>query len=254
MKSGEQRIIDIPIFTNSKEDIFVWIRAYDSTTNTAHIICGGKRSQASYYLLRLDDYSWNEVVELKEYMAVKCYYSFSSRRFAYFLFDHNTLYVFDFDKEIFLEPISFFSQDSEYTTMKVFVVFDNGKKVLLEIMKKDTREMYYCIYDNRTKEISIQSIISDDNHFEYFVHIDNCRFLCVRGRGLFKYDLVDFDVASGEYSLVIGDFLGEIVFLGKSNNVGEYTLLTTNRDKTLWSLGASFWSFLCFFKYPVPAE
>ena len=219
---------------NSIRDLY-----YDRTANTLH---GTVRERLPsndtitlYYLLHLDDNSWEEIPELRDIIYHFSYNPDNKLLYIDPMFDEGIL-VFDMANREFIERIDLLGEATGFYTMY-------GTPLQILAHTKVEGEYRYYLFDTESRtgkmypniEINPEGISLD-----YYIHIDGQRFLCINGQKQYESDIMELDLIAGTTNVIaLKSFPRGLYFLQRVDEM-RYSFLTRSDDK---------WVLLCIMEY-----
>jgi hypothetical protein len=258
INSREKTEIDLPPINAFLNRLYFTSMTYNFETNTIHTCISWDSPNPSlssneglraYYILYLETRKWEKVAEMDVFMNEKYafyYYSSTNKVFILRSFPFNkTVYIFDMERRIFLNPISF--EIKNYSIDYFVSVYNNPIRIFLVIKQFGTDKRFYCIYDlDEDKTIIFPNEITDEYNFSEFIHIADYRFICSRSKGVYETDLVEFNILDWYYTPIINS-LYEIRKLKRYGCSNKYAFLLSTRRDVLWVLGQSYFHVFCSF-------
>jgi hypothetical protein len=245
LSTNEQILIVKPVKINS---LPVGIRdlIYDKTTNSVHVLYNSRNPKISFYfILRLDNYTWEEIKELENEIS-ECWYDPENSYVYIDPFVHqypkSIIRIFDLKKREFLEDLEL--PDGTGTVANIYV---KQQKMMVHVLTNNGKyPTYLAIYDMVTgtmkefPESNNEVIFSFDSRECIPVKEDGC-FLGIRWTGgKDEIALMDLNYNTLK-SVVLQGFPFHIYNLQEYAN-GVYSFIVRTRN----SLGFYDRQFLCF--------
>ena len=239
LRTKETNSISSPVEWNGRrvgpiDDLY-----YDDTTNTLHVRIKERLptndTTTLFFLLHLDDGSWEEIPELKG-LIYQCAY-LPENHLLYIVPMHGEdILVFNMDTREFTEQINMIEK-----TTQVYTMYGNPLHILGRIWNEN--EFQYYIFDTSTltgKVFSNTDFISEEGSFEYYVYIDSQRFLCLNRLKQYESEVMELDLEAGTQRVVaLESFPRELFYLKKVDET-HYSFLTRTDDN---------WLVLCIMEY-----
>jgi hypothetical protein len=250
--SNEQEIIKPP---EDIEDEYIYgfkKPLYDVETNSVHILIRLRLADSSqqqlYYILQLDDYSWENINELGN--SITDYWYDSINKLIYFqgmneviLGNICRLLVFDFKKKSIVEII-----ELPRKTINIYCMYNNPIKILATC-RNSNNSFYFYVYNAESKIVENFSNININNSNELFilndyVPLDNNCFLGVDKRKSDMSNITLFDLSTSiMHSVALENFPYDIYRFKKINNKC-YSFIVATRNR----IGGHGQQYLCYIK------
>jgi hypothetical protein len=200
-----------------------------------------KRTSHTYYILYIDDNTWEEVSELGEDIY-KYRYDVLDKIIYYTNILDRRLFVYDLEKGEIIERINLLEDVTRVA--HIFKIYDEPWQILTLLRDTENpKRMYYYLYyydETRTGIEFPQIDYNRDASLGDYAFIDQNRFLCIKVVRRDVTEIVEFDLNNNRLSVVALPRFP----LGLSNlkkiDSGKYSFVVTADDG---------WTLLCFMEY-----
>ena len=242
---------------------------YDQFNNTIHTnftVSGRGVNRSSYYILHLDNYTW-ELIDDVGHNFDKHWYD-SKNLIIYTVqykinnFDNNSfdrdsdgfairiVIIYDLSKRKIIDTI-----ELPQTSNDIQCIYGNPVKILSSINDKDLSSIYhYSIYSTTTKESIFfidneESIIDTKINFDLLSHYipinENGCFIMVNRKRDYKSGIVIMDIHSNRFETIALDDFPYTIYNFKKIGKEKYAFMAQTRN----SFGGPGPSFLCYWEY-----
>jgi hypothetical protein len=227
---------------------------YDSKKNAIYMLAG-KHLRYLFYVLYLDDYTWEEIPQLSDLFGIPPYYYNSDKNILYFqefIDEEGIVTAFDMEKEEVIERIYLPDDVKLIKNGSIIGMYGYPLQILAAISFEDdsSNTIYYYLFDTESKEGKVFQRIKDANSdflgLKQYIPLEEYCFLGINwstGKEIIKLNLLE-----GSYT-ILESFSHHINGLERIDDNKYSFIIEADHLLSFPSFGGDVWHLLCFWEY-----
>lgn len=203
---------------------------YDETSKTIHtqiaVITENGKNPIRYYLLHLENYTWEEIPELQNLVHQITYNPNTKHLYVDTANRRENILIFNMESRKFIGEIDIIGRSSS-----VHAMYGEPLHVLcgIEIYGK----WFYHLFDTGSRTGKIfpkEEYNTDDTALGYYIHIENQRFLYANMKGQDNDVFVDLNLETGRKKILFPEPLAKEIYNLKKVDETHYSFLIDSDD------------------------